>query len=126
LWISNGNRIRKYNNKLRMLKMWYLEKIKENKIVNLYKKINILLKCIQNIQILDKDTIGIVLNKNIVLYNDMNFINITKGYNVMMGKQVHMNPKISLKEFYSNPSNIQKQIDESVKNQIEEIKVCNH
>ena len=106
--------------------MWYLEKIKENKIVNLYKKINILLKCIQNIQILDKDTIGIVLNKNIVLYNDMNFINITKGYNVMMGKQVHMNPKISLKEFYSNPSNIQKQIDESVKNQIEEIKVCNH
>jgi len=102
--------------------------LKKNKIANMFKKINMLVSMINDIVILDKNTIGITFDKNIVLYNDQNFINICKGYHVIMGNQIHNNPKISLTDFYKNPSKIQNQVDESVKKEnnklIEEEHLC--
>jgi len=93
--------------------------LKKNKITNMFKKVNMLLSIINEVIILDDDTIGITLNKNIAIYNDKNIINITKGYNVILANQLHLNPEISLSEFYKNPDNIQKQVDDSLK-QLEE------
>lgn len=88
--------------------------LKENKIMNMFKKINILMSIINDIVILDNDTVGITFDKNIVFYNNRNIINISRGYYVTIGSQIHNNPKISLTDFYKNPSNVQQQIDESV------------
>lgn len=43
--------------------------------------------------------IDITLNKNIVVYNHQNFLNICKGYYVTTGSQIHNNSKISLVSF---------------------------
>lgn len=95
--------------------------IKKNRITNMFKKINTLLSIINDIIILDDNTVGVTLDKNLVIYNNKNNINICKGYHVTIAGQIHNNPKISLEDFYKNPSKVQGQIDESVKRENEQL-----
>lgn len=88
---------------------------KANGLLNKCRNFIKLLTCIDSVDFLNKDTVSVSFSKNLVVCNTMNTVYINKGYSINISKQIHLNPKISLREFYSSPCNIQKQIDESVK-----------
>ena len=58
-----------------------------------------LLNIIDEIVSIDENTIGIKLAKNLVIYNEGSIVNINKGYNVQIAKEVHLNPVDVVKNF---------------------------
>jgi hypothetical protein len=82
------------------------EPVKTNSDINLsdlFKIVNI-----------NKDTIGIELNKNIVIYNHKNILTISKENNILMGNTIHLNPKINIKDFYDNPDKLNELLLDSI------------
>lgn len=83
---------------------------------NIITKLNLLSSLIDNIIFFDDNTVGVTLNKNLIIYNEQNTVQISKGYNVTIANKIHLNPEIQCKEIYQNPEKIQEMCDESEKN----------
>jgi hypothetical protein len=73
------------------------------KLSDLFKIVNI-----------NEDTIGIELNKNIVIYNHKNILSISKENNILMGNNIHLNPEINITDFYENPNKLNELLLESI------------
>jgi signal transduction histidine kinase len=91
-----------------------LEKI-DNQIVIKDKKeiLNNLLSFIKNITIINEDTIGVSLDKNIIIHNNQNTMVINKGMQINLAKQIHLNPRININELYDNTDRLEEVLKEA-------------
>ncbi len=86
-----------------------IEKINKYSVIKDKKEIlNTLLNFIESITIINEDTIGVSLDKNLVIYNNQNTMCINKGVQVNLSKQIHLNPVIPISELYDNIDNTNK------------------
>lgn len=101
-----------------------------DKVINKYKgeitedtvqKINTLSSIIDSITFFDDNTIGITLNKNLIIYNNQNTINISKGYNVTIANKIQLNPEIDFKDIYQKPQEIQDTCDRAEEQKMEQL-----
>ena len=66
--------------------------------------LNILINIVSSVSIIDEETIGIVLDKNIITQNDGHMVTINKGLNVRVAHQIHENPNIDIERVINKPS----------------------
>jgi hypothetical protein len=78
-------------------------------------KLELVLNIIDSISFLNEDTVAISFNKNLVIYNSGNTVNISKGNQVNIANTIHLNPSIDLKDFYKNPNNLDELLQNSIK-----------
>lgn len=89
------------------------QKIEENSI-------QLLNTIIKNVVKINENTVGIELDKNIVIFNHENILSISKKNNIVIGNTIHLNPNINLNDFYENPENLSKMLEESIEKQKKE------
>jgi hypothetical protein len=91
-----------------------LEKI-DNQIIIKDKKdiLDTLLSFIKNITIINEDTIGVSLDKNIIIHNNQSTMVINKGMQINLAKQIHLNPRININELYDNTDRLEEVLKEA-------------
>lgn len=87
-----------------------ISKIENKNIIIKDKKeiLNHLLSFIESLVYINNDTIGITLDKNIAIFNKGSTLTISKGYQVNIAKQIHLNPRINIHDFYQDPESLEK------------------
>jgi hypothetical protein len=108
-----------------------ISEIENNNIIikNKQEILNHLLSFIESLVYINNDTIGITLDKNIAIFNKGNTLTISKGYQVNIAKQIHLNPRIKVHDFYQDPDCLEEILLNSVEKEkqkrLENKKECN-
>lgn len=91
----------------------------ENNIGKVFDKpddiLNIVSSLINNITIIDSETVGIKLNKNLFIYNEGHTLTINKGLNVRIAPQIHDNPNIDVGKIYNAPETLVSSVEKANK-----------
>ena len=70
-----------------------LPKVSKLSAISTLKKIFSIISIIDKIEV-NKNIVKIYTSKDIMIQNNGNFVNFTKGLNVQFGKEIHLNPEI--------------------------------